>query len=60
MRILSPELAALPWEFLYDARRAEYVCLSTITPVGAYPQGASPAPAKPKPTTSVAQPNPRH
>ena len=33
LRILSPELAALPWEFIYDARRGSYVCLSANTPV---------------------------
>jgi formylglycine-generating enzyme required for sulfatase activity len=24
----APDLAALPWEFLYDPRQAEYICLS--------------------------------
>jgi formylglycine-generating enzyme required for sulfatase activity len=33
LRILSPELAALPWEFLYDSRQNEYVCLSRHTPL---------------------------
>jgi len=32
LRIQSPELAALPWEFLYDERRGEYLCLSKNTP----------------------------
>jgi formylglycine-generating enzyme required for sulfatase activity len=36
LRIQSPELAALPWEFLYDRRQAEYVCLSRHTPVVRY------------------------
>jgi formylglycine-generating enzyme required for sulfatase activity len=36
LRIQSPELAALPWEFLYDSRQAEYVCLSRSTPVVRY------------------------
>ncbi len=36
LRIQPPELAALPWEFLYDPRRAEYVCLSRSTPVVRY------------------------
>jgi len=31
-----PELAVLPWEFLYDPRQAEYVCLSRHTPVIRY------------------------
>ena len=36
LRIQPPELAALPWEFLYDPRQAEYVCLSRRTPVVRY------------------------
>jgi len=36
LRIQPPELAALPWEFLYDSRQAEYVCLSRNTPVVRY------------------------
>jgi formylglycine-generating enzyme required for sulfatase activity len=36
LRIQPPELAALPWEFLYDPRQAEYVCLSRSTPVVRY------------------------
>ncbi len=32
LRIQEPELAALPWEFLYDPRKGEYVCLSRSTP----------------------------
>lgn len=36
LRIASPQLSALPWEFLYDSRSAEYVCLSTNTPVVRY------------------------
>jgi Cdc48 subfamily AAA family protein/CHAT domain-containing protein/ClpA/ClpB-like protein len=35
-RILSPELAALPWEYLFDDRHADYVCLSRSTPVVRY------------------------
>ena len=33
LRIEPPELAALPWEFLYDGRRADFVSLSTTTPI---------------------------
>lgn len=33
LRIHSPELAALPWEFLYDPDRSAYVCLSSSTPI---------------------------
>src|SRR5512143_1886330 len=36
LRILPPELAQLPWEFLYDPREAEYICLSRDTPVVRY------------------------
>lgn len=36
LRIQAPELASLPWEFLYDGRRAEYICLSTQTPLVRY------------------------
>lgn len=28
LRIQAPELAALPWEYLYDPRQDEYLCLS--------------------------------
>ena len=36
LRIQPPELAALPWELLFDARRNEYLCLSTSTPLVRY------------------------
>ena len=36
LRIAAPELAALPWEFLYDSRQADFVCLSRNTPVVRY------------------------
>src|SRR5690348_8748628 len=26
LQVLAPELAALPWEFLYDPRQGEYLC----------------------------------
>jgi CHAT domain-containing protein len=45
LRIQSPTLAALPWEYLYDARAAEYLCLSRSTPVVRYlelPQSIQP------------------
>ncbi|HEY7355520.1 MAG TPA: CHAT domain-containing protein, partial [Ktedonobacterales bacterium] len=35
-QVQAPELAALPWEFLYDARQGEYVCLSRFTPLVRY------------------------
>ena len=28
LRIHDPQLAALPWEFLYDPRQREYICLA--------------------------------
>lgn len=36
LRFDSPALAALPWEFLYDGRKAEYLALSTSTPLVRY------------------------
>ncbi len=36
LRIQSPALAALPWEFLFDPRQDEYVCLSRNTPIVRY------------------------
>jgi outer membrane protein assembly factor BamD (BamD/ComL family) len=36
LRIRPPELNALPWEFMYDPRQAEYVCLSRQTPIVRY------------------------
>jgi formylglycine-generating enzyme required for sulfatase activity len=42
LRILSPWLAALPWEFLYDPLLREYVCLSSHTPLVRTPAVAQP------------------
>jgi hypothetical protein len=36
LHIQPAELAALPWEFLYDPREEEYVCLSRTTPIVRY------------------------
>ena len=36
LRIEDPKLATLPWEYMYDARRGEYICLSRNTPVVRY------------------------
>ncbi|MCS7178850.1 MAG: CHAT domain-containing protein [Anaerolineae bacterium] len=36
LRINAPELTVLPWEFLYDPRSGEYLCLSRNTPVIRY------------------------
>lgn len=44
LRVQSPELAALPWEFIYDPRRAEYVCLSRNTPLVRYLELPQPVP----------------
>jgi len=33
LRILAPELAALPWELLYDARQGEFIGLAQQTPI---------------------------
>jgi len=42
LRVQSPALAALPWEFIYDPRNAEYVCLSRNTPLVRYLELAQP------------------
>lgn len=42
LRIAAPELAALPWEFLYDSRQADYVCMSRNTPLVRYLECAQP------------------
>ena len=42
LRIEAPELAALPWEFLYDSRLGEFVCLSRHTPIVRYIEVAQP------------------
>jgi tetratricopeptide (TPR) repeat protein len=36
LRIQSPEMAVLPWEYLYHPGQAEYVSLSTRTPIVRY------------------------
>jgi tetratricopeptide (TPR) repeat protein len=45
----SPEMAALPWEFLYDSNQVEYVCLSSNTPVVRYLELPNP----PQPLTVI-------
>lgn len=42
LHIGPAELAALPWEFLYDSREGEYICLSRSTPLVRYLDLASP------------------
>ena len=38
LRIRPPELAVIPWEYLFDARMGEYLCLSRNTPIIRYPE----------------------
>jgi site-specific recombinase XerD len=42
--IQSPELASLPWEFLYDKKKAEYICFSSNTPIVRYLELPQPPP----------------
>lgn len=37
LTVTPPELAGLPWEFLYDATRSDYLCLDAHTPLVRYP-----------------------
>jgi CHAT domain-containing protein len=36
LRINAPELATIPWEYLYDPRQGEFVALSRYTPIVRY------------------------
>jgi hypothetical protein len=50
LRIHPPELAMLPWEFLYDVERDRYPSLSSNTPLVRYldlPQPVEPLPVSP-------------
>ena len=38
LRVEAPELASLPWEFLYDPKSGDYICLSSDTPLVRYLQ----------------------
>lgn len=42
LNVQAPELAGLPWEYLYDPGAGEYLCLSRNTPVVRYPELAAP------------------
>ncbi len=42
LNIRDPRLAALPWEFLYDPRRRDYLCLDPHTPLVRYSELAQP------------------
>ena len=36
LRVAPPELAALPWEYLFDTRRGDYLAVSSATPLVRY------------------------
>lgn len=42
LRIRPPELAAVPWEFMYDSRQQEFVCFSRNSPVMRYLEAQQP------------------
>ena len=42
LHIQAPEVAGLPWEYLFDPRQEEYLCLSRTTPVVRSPELAQP------------------
>ncbi len=44
LRFQAADLAALPWEFLFDDRRGEYLCLSKNTPTIRYLELPDPIP----------------
>jgi outer membrane protein assembly factor BamB len=53
LRIQAPDLAVIPWEFLYDARDGEYLALARGTPVVRYLE--LPQPIKPLTVTPPLQ-----
>ncbi len=42
LRILDPQMAALPWEYLFDTRQNEYLALAHSTPLIRYLEVAQP------------------
>lgn len=42
LRFETGDMASLPWEFMFDQRRGEFVCLSSATPVIRYVEMAEP------------------
>jgi len=44
LRVEAPELASLPWEYMYDEGEGDFVCLSAETPVIRYMALAQPPP----------------
>ena len=53
LRIQAPDLAVIPWEFLYDSREGEYLALARGTPVVRYLE--LPQPIKPLTVTPPLQ-----
>ncbi|MCB0159906.1 MAG: SUMF1/EgtB/PvdO family nonheme iron enzyme, partial [Caldilineaceae bacterium] len=43
LRIIDPALATLPWEYMYDDRDGEYICLSSGTPIVRFLEVSQPA-----------------
>ena len=44
LQMSAPELASLPWEFLYDARQRVYLCRQKDTPLVRYLEVSAPVP----------------
>jgi CHAT domain-containing protein len=47
LHLLAPDLAVVPWEYLYDPEQGDYLCLSRTTPIVRYlerPQARQPLP----------------
>lgn len=44
LRLRASELAVLPWEYLYDNRQGEFLCLRRKTSLVRYPEAAQPKP----------------
>jgi formylglycine-generating enzyme required for sulfatase activity len=42
LRTQAPELAVLPWEFLHDPKRDDFLCLSNTTPLIRYLESPNP------------------
>ena len=54
LRLQAPELAALPWELLYDGRQGEHLALSTRTPLVRYlPVAHPPQPLQVQPPLQI-------
>ena len=44
LQVSAPEIASLPWEFLYDARQRVYLCRQKDTPLVRYLEVSAPVP----------------